>query len=161
MFTLSEMLALIELESSFGSYVCHRRPGGSTATSDLVTNNNNKKSRDSQKKIAPIKKLPPTLSTKTAWKTKLDFLWRFLLPSTCLITYFGQRFVNPDNREIQRSSDYEYEYVSVSRILTRYILFETRTGDEKDDNNSLQRFGVLHLLQRGIMEGSEADLTVS
>ena len=29
-----------------------------------------------------------------------------------------------------------------------YILFETRTGDEKDDNDSLQRFGVLHLLQR-------------
>ena len=32
--------------------------------------------------------------------------------------------------------------------VARYILFETRTGDEKDDNNSLQRFGVLHLLQR-------------
>ena len=28
------------------------------------------------------------------------------------------------------------------------FLFETRTGDEKDDKNSLQRFGVLHLLQR-------------
>ena len=32
--------------------------------------------------------------------------------------------------------------------VARYILFETRTGDEKDDNNSLRRFGVLHLLQR-------------
>ena len=30
------MLALVESESSFGAYVCHRRPGGSTATSDLV-----------------------------------------------------------------------------------------------------------------------------
>ena len=40
------------------------------------------------------------------------------------------------------------------------ILFETRTGDEKDDNNSLQRFGVLHLLQREEMEGSVADLTL-
>ena len=37
------------------------------------------------------------------------------------------------------------------------ILFETRTGDEKDDKNSLQRFGVLHLLQREILEGSVAD----
>ena len=36
MFTFSEMLALIESESSFGAYVCHRRPVGSTATSDLV-----------------------------------------------------------------------------------------------------------------------------
>ena len=36
MFTFSEMLALVEPESSFGAYVCHRRPGGSTATSDLV-----------------------------------------------------------------------------------------------------------------------------
>ena len=31
------MLALVESESSFGAYVCDRRPGGSTATSDLVT----------------------------------------------------------------------------------------------------------------------------
>ena len=30
------MLALVESESSFGAYVCHRRPGGSLATSDLV-----------------------------------------------------------------------------------------------------------------------------
>ena len=36
MFTFSEMLALVESESSFGAYVCHRRPGGSRATSDLV-----------------------------------------------------------------------------------------------------------------------------
>ena len=36
MFTFSEMLALVESESSFGAYVCHRRPGGSTAISDLV-----------------------------------------------------------------------------------------------------------------------------
>ena len=36
MFTFSEMLALVESESSFGAYVYHRRPGGSTATSDLV-----------------------------------------------------------------------------------------------------------------------------
>ena len=35
-FTFSEMLALVESESSFGAYVCHRRPGGSLATSDLV-----------------------------------------------------------------------------------------------------------------------------
>ena len=36
MFTFSEMLALVESESSFGAYVCLRRPGGSLATSDLV-----------------------------------------------------------------------------------------------------------------------------
>ena len=27
---------LVESKSSFGAYVCHRRPGGSLATSDLV-----------------------------------------------------------------------------------------------------------------------------
>ena len=36
MFTFSEMLALLESESSFGAYVCHKRPGGSIATSNLV-----------------------------------------------------------------------------------------------------------------------------
>ena len=36
MFTFSEMLALVESESSFDAYVCHRRPGGSIAISDLV-----------------------------------------------------------------------------------------------------------------------------
>ena len=38
MLTFSEMLALVESESSFGAYVCHthRRPGCTTATSDLV-----------------------------------------------------------------------------------------------------------------------------
>ena len=36
MFTFSEMLALVESESNFGAYACHRRPGGSLATSDLV-----------------------------------------------------------------------------------------------------------------------------
>ena len=36
MFTSLEMLALVESESSFGAYVCHRRPGGSIAISDLV-----------------------------------------------------------------------------------------------------------------------------
>ena len=36
MFTFSEMLALVESESSFGAYVCQRRPGGSRATSDIV-----------------------------------------------------------------------------------------------------------------------------
>ena len=37
MFTFSEMLALVESESSFGAYVCqYWRPGGSIATSDLV-----------------------------------------------------------------------------------------------------------------------------
>ena len=38
MFTFSEVLALqlVESESSFGAYVCHRRPGGSAATSVLV-----------------------------------------------------------------------------------------------------------------------------
>ena len=39
MFTFSEMLALVESESSFGAYVCHRRPGGSLAISDLVGQN--------------------------------------------------------------------------------------------------------------------------
>ena len=36
MFTFLEMLALVESESSFGAYVCQRRPGGSRAISDLV-----------------------------------------------------------------------------------------------------------------------------
>ena len=36
MFTFSEMLALVESESNFGAHVCHKRPGGSRATSDLV-----------------------------------------------------------------------------------------------------------------------------
>ena len=36
MFTVSEMLALVESETSFGADVCHRRPGGSLAISDLV-----------------------------------------------------------------------------------------------------------------------------
>ena len=36
MLTFSEMLALVESESSFGAYLCHRTPGGSIATSDLV-----------------------------------------------------------------------------------------------------------------------------
>ena len=36
MFTFSEMFALVDSESSFGAYICHRKPGGSTATSGLV-----------------------------------------------------------------------------------------------------------------------------
>ena len=49
MFTFSEMLALVESESSFGAYVCHGRPGGSIATSDLVEarKNQDKQNRDS------------------------------------------------------------------------------------------------------------------
>ena len=30
------MLALVQSESSFGAFVCHRRPAGHQATSDLV-----------------------------------------------------------------------------------------------------------------------------
>ena len=36
MFTLLEMLALVESENSFGAYVCHRRPAELHATSALV-----------------------------------------------------------------------------------------------------------------------------
>ena len=36
MVTFFEMLALVESESSFGAYVCQRRPAGLHATSDLV-----------------------------------------------------------------------------------------------------------------------------
>ena len=36
MFTFLEILALVESESCFGAYVCHRRPAGLPATSDLV-----------------------------------------------------------------------------------------------------------------------------
>ena len=36
MFTFSEMLALVQSESSFGAFVFHRRPAGLPATSDLV-----------------------------------------------------------------------------------------------------------------------------
>ena len=37
MFTFSEMLVLVQSESSFGAFVFHRRPAGLHATSDLVT----------------------------------------------------------------------------------------------------------------------------
>ena len=37
MFTFPEMLALVESESSFGAFVCLRRPAGLQATSDLVS----------------------------------------------------------------------------------------------------------------------------
>ena len=37
MFTFSEMLALVQSESSFGAFIFHRRPAGLQATSDLVT----------------------------------------------------------------------------------------------------------------------------
>ena len=37
MFTFSEMLALVQSESSFGAFVFHRRPAGLQATSDLVS----------------------------------------------------------------------------------------------------------------------------
>ena len=53
-----------------------------------------------------------------------------------------------------RQSDGSHRVKFGQRLFTahphvaQYILFETRTGDEKDDNNSLRRFGVLHLLQR-------------
>ena len=36
MFTFSEMLALVQSESSFGAFVFHRRPAGLQATSDLT-----------------------------------------------------------------------------------------------------------------------------
>ena len=40
MFTFSEMLALVQSESSFGAFVFHRRPAGLQATSDLVSLHN-------------------------------------------------------------------------------------------------------------------------
>ena len=44
------------------------------------------------------------------------------------------------------------------KIRTLFLyLFQTRKGDEKDDKNSPQRFGVLHLLQGELLEGSVAD----
>ena len=43
-------------------------------------------------------------------------------------------------------------YLLFSLQIMDIFLFETRIGDEKDDNNSLQRFGVLHLLQREIVK---------
>ena len=41
MFTFSEMLALVQSESSFGAFVFHRRPAGLQATSDLVDGKTN------------------------------------------------------------------------------------------------------------------------
>ena len=38
-----------------------------------------------------------TLLTCGSGIIAIKFLWRFLLPSAHLSTYFGQRFVNPDN----------------------------------------------------------------
>ena len=56
----------------------------------------------------------------------------------CLFVFFS----------VPSSSPLKPSFSSAYTFVARYILFETRTGDEKDDNNSLQRFGVLHLLQR-------------
>ena len=36
-------------------------------------------------------------SEAEAFNLLLDFVWRFLLQSAHLSTYFGQRFVNPDS----------------------------------------------------------------
>ena len=52
------------------------------------------------------------------------------------------------------------DFLQRTLMFQDIFLFETRTGDEKDDKNSLQRFGVLHLLQRKILEGSVADFRV-
>ena len=62
MFTFSEMLALVESESSFGAYVCHRRPGGSLATSDLVVAAN----------VYIVSPRCAAQEDQEAWKTKLS-----------------------------------------------------------------------------------------
>ena len=55
-------------------------------------------------------------------------------------------------RELSLAND----FLQRTLMFQDIFLFETRPGDEKDDKNSLQRFGVLHL-QREILEGSVAD----
>ena len=45
--------------------------------------------------------------------------------------------------------------------IFRLFLFETQTGDEKDDKNSLQRFGVLHLLTSQLTSQLRILLTTS
>ena len=40
----------------------------------------------------------------------------------------------------------------LSYDISRYILFETRTGDEKDDNNSLQTVIVIFLVTRSCLK---------
>ena len=49
---------------------------------------------------------------------------------------------------VEKNGNFGQRLFATHPHVARYILFETRTGDEKDDNDSLQRFGVLHLLQR-------------
>ena len=55
------------------------------------------------------------------------------------------------HRELSLANDILQPHPSCFRI---YFYLRHGTGDEKDDKNSLQRFGVLHLLQREILEGS-------
>ena len=77
-------LRFFESESSFGAYVCHRRPGGSLATSDLVFE-----------------------QEKHPWKLLRTFRGRFL--ATCSISCIMRRFSWEDvglraSRRIRRRS---------------------------------------------------------
>ena len=67
MFTFLEMLALVESESCFGAYVCHKRPAGLPATSDLV----------GQKKIMKLFEMIYSINTKNYWKQKKRLCVRF------------------------------------------------------------------------------------
>ena len=58
---------------------------------------------------------------------------------------------------ICRSLSFSNDFLQRTLMFQDIFLFETRTGDEKDDKNSLRHFGVLHLLRREIFEGSVAD----
>ena len=56
---------------------------------------------------------------------------------------------------VQTTEMIDYEAILTLAVVSKrtygYILFKTRMDDEKDDNNSPQRFGVLHL-QREIVK---------
>ena len=76
MFTFSEMLALVESQSSFGAYVCHRRPGGSIATSDLVAHSLRTVLNSHHHKLAP-----GTLLTFSAFPERSEYLGTEPTPS--------------------------------------------------------------------------------
>ena len=79
MFTFSEMLALVESESSFGAYVCHRRPGGYRANSDLVVLYKNH-----PVSTVPVFDIFFFLSTGTSWTFWLILHWAVARVSVCV-----------------------------------------------------------------------------
>ena len=75
-------------------------------------------------------------------------VYGYKAPAICSSTQLRLDAIGLKSQCFEAATDVSSAADSFYVTLEGYILFETRTGDEKDDNNSLQRFGVLHLLQR-------------